>query len=247
MLRGMETPAWLQIASSPGMWAIGAVFAGSALLQSFLFYRLARRTGSKLSMSDSLMRRAVAASFIGSLGPALGVFVGLAVIVPALGGAYSFARESAAVGAVMYEMIAAKSGAEAAGVPLTREGMTVAALPTVFWIGALGSFGWVLVGGVFTRWLPQIRNRLAGGDAKRLQIITMAMMLGSFGRMFANDSLKPLVTKGTWSPLIASLSGGGAAAVWLLLSKRYNKPAMRDYFLFVALVVGMLAGELSRR
>ena len=40
-------PDWLRIASSPGMWVIGLIFAGNALLVSFLFYRLARRTGRK--------------------------------------------------------------------------------------------------------------------------------------------------------------------------------------------------------
>jgi len=151
-------PEWLKVATSPGLWVIGFIFAGNALIQSYLFYRLSRRVGTRLRMGEVGMNEAVRASFITSLGPAFGSFVGMTVLVLALGGAYAFARESAGVGSIMYELIAARAGAEAAGVPLTREGMTVPALLTIFWVAALGSFGWVLMSGVFTRWLPKIKD-----------------------------------------------------------------------------------------
>ncbi|HSR13823.1 MAG TPA: DUF5058 family protein [Thermodesulfobacteriota bacterium] len=239
-------PEWLRMATSPGMWIIGCIFAGNALVQSFLFYRLARKTGTRMKIRPQVMTEALKASFITSLGPAMGAFVGLTVMVIALGGAYAFARESAAVGSIMYELIAARFGSEAAGVPLTREGMTVAALPIVFWIGAIGSFGWVFTGGVFTRWLPKLKEWLGGGDAKRLQIITVAMMLGAFGRMLTNDSIKPLLTKGQWPALVASMSGGAAAAIWLLIANKTGKSQLKEYFLVIALIVGMTFGQITR-
>ena len=168
-----------------------------------------------MQMDDVVMRKALKASFVTSLGPAMGTFVGLTVMVIALGGAYAFARESAAVGSIMYELLAARYAAEAAGVTLTREGMTVAALPVVFWIGAIGSFGWVLIGGVFTRWLPKIKEWLGGGDVRRLQIITVAMMLGAFGRMLCNSSVRPLIKQGHWPAIVASITAGLAGAIWL--------------------------------
>jgi hypothetical protein len=228
------------------MWIIGFIFAGNALAASYMFYRLAKKTGRRMKMKEEVMHEALKASFITSFGPAMGAFVGLTVMVIALGGAYSFARESAAVGSIMYELIAAKFGADAAGVPLTREGMTVSALPIVFWIGAIGSFGWVLTGGVFTRWLPKLKDLLGGGDAKRLQIITVAMMLGAFGRMLTNSSIKPLITKGQWPAIVASITAGIAAAIWLKMSDRLGKPNMKEYFLIIALIVGMLCGQITR-
>jgi hypothetical protein len=192
------------------------------------------------------MHEALKASFITSLGPAMGAFVGLTVMVLALGGAYAFARESAAVGSIMYELIAARFGAEAAGVPLTREGMTVAALPIIFWVGAIGSFGWVLTGGVFTRWLPKLKDLLGGGDTNRLQVISVAMMLGAFGRMLTNDSIKPLIAKGQWPAIVASVTGGLAAAIWLKSAEKMGKPSIKEYFLVVALIVGMVCGQITR-
>jgi hypothetical protein len=228
------------------MWIIAFIFAGNALVASFFFYRLAMRTGRRMKMKEEVLHEALKASFITSVGPAMGAFVGLTVMVLALGGAYAFARESAAVGSIMYELIAARFGSEAAGVPLTREGMTVAALPIIFWVAAIGSFGWVLTGGVFTRWLPKLKDFLGGGDANRLQVVTVAMMLGAFGRMLTNDSIKPLITKGQWPALVASITGGVAAAVWLKTADKLGKPNLKEYFLVVALIVGMVCGQIAR-
>lgn len=239
-------PEWLRMASSSGMWVIAFFFAGNALIASYLFYRLAKKTGRRMKMKEEVMHEALKASFITSLGPAMGAFVGLTVMVLALGGAYAFARESAAVGSIMYELIAARFGAEAAGVPLTREGMTVAALPIIFWVGAIGSFGWVLTGGVFTRWLPKLKDLLGGGDTNRLQVISVTMMLGAFGRMLTNDSIKPLITKGQWPAIVASVTGGLAAAIWLKTADKMGKPNIKEYFLVVALIVGMVCGQITR-
>jgi hypothetical protein len=239
-------PEWLRMASSKGMWVISFIFAGNALVASWLFFRLARKTGRRMQMKEEVMRSALKASFITSVGPATGAFVGLTVMVIALGGAYAFARESAAVGSIMYELIAARAGAEASGVPLTREGMTVAALPVVLWIGALGSFGWVLTGGVLTRWLPKLKEWLGGGDVKRLQVITVAMILGAFGRMLTNSSINPLINKGQWPALVASVTAGIVAAIWLKTADKLRKPNLKEYFLVVALFAGMVGGQMTR-
>lgn len=239
-------PEWLRMSTSAGMWVIAFIFAGNALVMSYLLYRLAQKAGRRMKMKEEVMHEALKASFITSLGPAMGAFVGLTALVLALGGAYAFARESAAVGSIMYELIAARFGSEAAGVPLTREGMTVAALPIIFWVGAIGSFGWVFTGGVFTRYLPKLKDLLGGGDAKRLQIVTVAMMLGAFGRMLTNDSIKPFLTKGQWPALVASITGGVAAAIWLKMADKMGKPNIKEYFLVVALIVGMVFGQITR-
>lgn len=239
-------PEWMTVATSPGLWIIGFIFAANALIQSALFYRLSRRIGARLQMGEAGMKEAIKASFIASFGPALGSFVGMTVLVLALGGAYAFARESAGVGSIMYELIAGRAGAEAAGVPLTREGMTVPALAIIFWVSALGSFGWVLVGGVLTRWLPRIRNLIGGGDATRLQMVSVAIMLAAFGRLLVNDSAAPLLRDGHWPAMIATLVGGGASWAWLRLADRANKPALKEYALIVALVLGMTAGQITR-
>ena len=182
-------PDWLKAATGPGLWIIACVFAGNALIQSVLFYRLSRRVGTRLQMSEAGMNEALRASFITSLGPAFGSFVG----------------------------------------------MTVPALLIIFWVAALGSFGWVLVGGVFTRWLPKIKDLIGGGDTRRLQLISAAIMLAAFSRLLANDSILPLLRDGRWPAMVASVAGGVAALAWLLHADRANRPALKEYVVIVAL------------
>ncbi len=239
-------PEWLKVATGPGLWIIGFVFAGNALIQSWLFARLSRRVAARLQMGERGLKEAVRASFVASLGPAFGSFVGMTVLVLALGGAYAFARESAGVGSIMFELIAARAGAEAAAVPLTRESMTLPALLIIFWVTALGSFGWVLIGGVFTRWLPRIRDLIGGGDTKRLQLVSVAIMLGAFARLLATDGIAPLLRDGRLPPLVASIAGGAACLASLVYADRANRPAIREYVLLIALVAGMAAGQITR-
>jgi hypothetical protein len=239
-------PEWMKVATGPGLWIIGLVFAGNALIQSWLFARLSRRVARRLQMGERGLKEAVRASFVASVGPAFGSFVGMTVMVLALGGAYAFARESAGVGSIMYELIAARAGAEAAAVPLTRNGMTLPALLTIFWVTALGSFGWVLIGGVFTRWLPKIRDLVGGGDTKRLQLVSVAIMLGAFARLLATDSIAPLLRDGRLPPIVASVAGGAACLASLVYADRANQPAIREYVLIIALVTGMAAGQITR-
>jgi len=239
-------PEWLTIATGPGFWVIGFIFAANALIQSVLFARLARRVAGRLRMGELGLKTAVRASFVASVGPAFGSFVGMTVLVLALGGAYAFARESAGVGSIMYELLAARNGAQAAGVELTRESMTLEALVIVFWVTAIGSFGWLVTGGVCTRWLPRIKDAIGGGDSRRLQVVSVAIMLGAFSRLLTTDAIAPLLKDGRLPPLVASLAGGAAAAATVLYATYSGRTGLREYVIIIALAAGMTAGELTR-
>ena len=97
--------------------------------------------GGSTGMGEGRMREAIKASFIASLGPAFGSFVGMTVMVLALGGAYAFGREAAGVGSIMYELIAARAGAERRRAADPR-GHTVPALRS-----SSGSAPWALSAG----------------------------------------------------------------------------------------------------
>jgi hypothetical protein len=72
------------------------------------------------------------------------------------------------------------------------------------------------------------------------------MMLGAFGRMLTNQSIRPLITKGQWPAIVASITAGIAAAIWLKMADKLGKPGMKEYFLIVALIVGMVCGQITR-
>jgi len=235
---------WLVIAMSWAMWLIGFITMGNALIQSILFLRVARRAGAKLGLKPEVLRRALHAAFITSFGPCLGIFVGMVPLVIALGGAVAFIRESAGVGSIMFELIAARSGAEAAGVPLTREGMTLLGLATILWTMAAGSVEWVIIGGVFTRWLPALRDKMGGGDPELISLISVAIMLGAFSRLFTTDNIMPAIRLARFAPLTAGITGLVVAVSWIKLADRLRKPWLKEYFMLLAIVLGMAVAQL---
>jgi hypothetical protein len=239
-------PEWLKQATGLGMWFIGFLTAGNALLLTLLIYRQARKYGTKMGLRKEAMSESVKAALITSVGPALGIFVGMTVLVIALGGAVAFIRESAGVGSIMFELIAARAGAEAAGVDLTREGMNSIGLATILWAMATGSVAWVLIGGVFTRWLPKLKDWMGQGNPAQMAVISVAIMLAAFGRLLISDAIKPLLTKGAIPPFAGALVGLMVTVGWLKWADRIKKPIMKEYFILVAIITGMAVAQLLR-
>ena len=239
-------PEWLKQATGAGMWFIGFLTAGNALLLTFLIYRRAQRFGLKMGLKTEVMRESVRAAMITSIGPCLGIFVGMTVLVIAVGGAVAFIRESAGVGSIMFELVASRAGAEAAGVELTREGMSSPGLATILWTMATGSVAWVLIGGVFTRWLPKMKDVMGQGNPKQMAVISMAIMLAAFGRLLISDGIMPLLTKGMVPPFAGAVVALVVAVGWLTWSDKIKKPVMKEYFLLVAIVAGMAVAQILR-
>lgn len=239
-------PEWLKQATGFSMWFIGFLTAGNAFLLTVIIYRQARKNGLKMGLKDQVMRESVKASLITSIGPCMGIFVGMTVLVIALGGAVAFIRESAGVGSIMFELIASRAGAEAAGVKLTREGMNSIGLATILWTMATASVAWVLIGGVFTRWLPKIKDVMGQGNPKQMAIISVAIMLAAFGRLLISDSIKPLISKGLVAPFAGMIVALIVGIGWLVWADKLKKPVMKEYFLLVAIVVGMAVAQMLR-
>lgn len=234
---------WTDLARSPILWIIGFITAGNALLQTLLFYRKTRETAQKIGMKRKILTDVIKTSVISSIGPSLGIFVGMFILVIAMGGAVAFIRESAGVGSIMFELYAAMMGAMAAGATLTAEGMTVEGFQAVLWTMATCSVGWVIVGGIATRWLPKMRDKMGGGDPKMIGLITMAMMLGAFGKMITTESIIPMIA-GKYAPITAMIVGFIVAMGWLRLADKLDKPTLKQYFLLVSLIMGMAVAQL---
>jgi len=239
-------PEWLKQATGFGMWFIGVLTAGNALLLTFFIYRHAHKYGLKMGLKAESMKESIKAALITSIGPCMGIFVGMTVLVIALGGAVAFIRESAGVGSIMFELIASRSGAEAAGVKLTREGMNSIGLATILWTMATASVAWVLIGGVFTRWLPKLKDVMGQGNPKQMAIISAAIMLAAFGRLLISDSIKPLIDKGFLPPFIGMIIAFLVAIGWLIWSDKLKKPIMKEYFILIAIVVGMAVSQIIK-
>jgi len=234
---------WYAIATSPIMWIVGIITAGNSLIQTTLFLRVARKTAPRIGLTGAQVSKALKTGVVASIGPSLGSFIGMIVLVLALGGPIAFIRESAGIGSIMYEMMMAKTAADAAGAPLTREGMTMLGVATVVWGMALTCVPWLITGGIGARFLPRLKETSLGKKPGLMAQISVCAMLGLFGKSVLDYIVLP-VQKTTPQVPAAFIAGGLAALVWILLSLRLKKPELRQFTLLVVIAIGMTVGQI---
>ena len=102
-----------------------------------------------------------------------------------------------------------------------------------WWTMAINGVSWLLVVGLFAHKLEDLREKVGGGSAKWLGILSTAAMIGVFGCLNSRNLM------GSRGPLVATLAGGVAMVVLLQLAKRH--PWMREYTLGMAMLIGMFA------
>ncbi|UCH57445.1 MAG: DUF5058 family protein [Candidatus Bathyarchaeota archaeon] len=237
--------SWMGLATGTAMWLMAAMVAANGAVMALIFYRRIWKVGIMIGMRDETLKTAIRSSIISSIGPCLGIFSGMVPLVIALGGAISFLRESAGVGAIFVELWTATEGAGAVGAELTAEGMTLEALQNVLWIMASCSVGWVIVGcfGCYVGLLPKIRDRMSGGDPNLLRLIISVMMVGVFSKLVVEQGIIPGVV-GDYGPLTACLVGFAVALGWRALVDILDKPRLNEYFLLIAIIAGMAAAQI---
>jgi hypothetical protein len=79
-----------------------------------------------------------------------------------------------------------------------------------------------------------------------MAIISAAIMLAAFGRLLISDSIKPLIDKGYWPPFIGMLVAFLVGIGWLIWSDKLKKPIMKEYFILIAIIVGMAISQMVR-
>ena len=205
-------PEWLKVATGPGLWIIGFVFAGNALIQSFLFYRLSRRVATRLQMSDAGMKtgdqslvRRVDRSGLRKLRrhdrPGAGARRRLRVRarigrrrldhVRAHRGAGGRRGRRRRAHAREHDGVRPSSSSSGSRRSAPSAGCSSSACSRD---GCRGS-----------------RTLLAAATRRRLQMISVAIMLGAFARLLATDSITPLLRDGRLPPIVASVAGGAAS------------------------------------
>ena len=114
---------------------------------------------------------------ISAIGPALGVFIVMVGLMTSIGGPMAWQRLSI-IGAAPTELTAATLGAEAAGAELGGAGFTLKVMAVSWFVMALNGAGWLVVTGLFTPALENLRTKMSGGDSKWLVVMSGACSLG---------------------------------------------------------------------
>jgi hypothetical protein len=236
---------WLNILTSPGMWIIAFIVVGNSILETLLMFRISKATATKIGLKPDVVAKTIKTAAISSFGPAMSSFIGMIVLVAALGGAVAFTREGAGIGSIGFEFLIAGSGAAASGVTLSREGMNLTAAATIMWGMALGCIPWIITGGVGARWLPKLKDTFLSKQPQMIALVSTTAMIGMFGKFGLDYTVVPLKAGNIATP-IAFLAGAIAGYVWITVADNLKKPELKQYLMLVCIVFGMAVGQFVR-
>jgi len=234
---------WKYIANQPWIWISGAALAALALYQCTYFMTKALRIMRAHGMDQKQINGVIRGATITSIGPILsGVFVMIA-LVSALSAGFAWQREAAAVGSVFTELIQASNAAVGAGQEFGTDNFNEIGFANVVFVMNVSCIGWLLVTALFTPSLGKAREKVGGGDATWLSILTVCATLGIFGYYAATNLAKMAVPK-TVPVGIATIAGGILAVFFFKLADWANVPRLKEWALGLSMFGGMIIGKL---
>lgn len=228
---------YLDVANSLGFWIIALIMIAIVVFQSVVFMQKAFKGGRALGLSEKQLTSSVRSAIITSLGPSFAVLIGLVALMSIIGAPMAWMRLSV-IGAVMFETLAAGYGAEAIGLKLGSSDLGLLGLSSTFWVMCLGSIGWLIITGLFTHKLEQLRTYVVRGKEALLPVVSIGAVLGAF----AYQVSKFVVKIGPGS--LAALVSGVAMVVFHLMAKNSKFAWLKEWSLGFAMVLGMLSAAM---
>ncbi len=225
---------YLAIANDFGFWVIAVFMVMIVVFQSVLFMRKAWSTGLEMGLEAKQMKAGLRSAVITSLGPSFAVLIGMVALVALIGAPLAWMRLSV-IGAVMYEGYAAECGAQVLGTTVGAGDYGLVGFANSLWVIALGSCGWLLIAGLFTHKLDDLRMRIVGDRQDLLSVVSVGAILGAFGFQVS----KALVTLSR--PAVAAVVGALVMVIMNLVAKHSGKRWLKEWSLGVAMVLGMFS------
>lgn len=226
---------YLEIANSPWVWLACGLCVAWVLLQSILFVRKSLKMGKELGITSDQIKSTVKVAAVTSIGPSMGIVVGMVALLVSLGGPIAWYRLSY-IGSVAYETTASELGAQAAGEALGA--LSPTGFATAVWTMTLGAMGAPILTGLFTHKMDKLQNLMAGGKREMLPIISGCCIAGVFAfltcdRVFRFDS-----------QTVAALVGFVAMALFSGINKKVQKKWIHDWGFTLSMFIGMAASML---
>lgn len=229
---------WKQIANEPWIWICGGILSAISLYQCTYFMMRAlnimKRYGLQKSDINSIIRGAVITSF----GPVMSEIFIMIALVMSLSAGLAWQREGAAVGSVFTELVQASNAAVGAGQEFGSKNFNMTGFANLIFVMNVSCVGWLIAAGFFTRYLGTARQKIAGGDARWLSILTVCATLGVFG-YWASTNLAKM-----GGVAVAVIAGAALAMFFFLLADWIKKPHLKEWALGFAMFGGMIIGKL---
>ncbi|QSX05540.1 DUF5058 family protein [Sedimentibacter sp. zth1] len=226
-----------EIANSPVLWFLTALAVGLVLLQTIRFLKKSFLAGKEMGISNERMKTAFVTGSISAIGPSIVIVIGMVSLLIVVGGPTALMR-LAYIGNVAYELLAAEFAANAYGVALTDAVIPREVFSTTLWIMAFGCVGWIVVTALLTDKMDKFKNKLAGGAAAMIPVISSAAMLGAYGYLNAGYAIS--LDKNT----IALVTGFLIMLAVTIIYKKTKKKWLNEWGLTFAMVGGVIVAAL---
>lgn len=223
----------LRVANGFGVWIIAGILVSLVAVQAVMYVKLAYSVAEKLGMKKETCKVAFRTGMVTAIGPVIAIFIVMVGMMSVIGGPMSWMR-LAIIGAAPGELTAARVGAEAAGVEFGSAAYDLNALATSWWTMAVNGAGWLLVVGLFSHKLEDLREVIGGGNSKWLAVLSGAAMLGVFGYLNSGD----VVSGGS---RLAAVFFSALSMVIMITFVIKKVPVIKEYSLGIAMLIGMFA------
>lgn len=225
--------SWWAVANGPALWISGFVLGGLAIIGAVFMQIEAIKAGKKIGFGPDKVNAVRKSTLITSIGPGLAITFGMIPLMIALSPGVAWLRESAGVGSIMYELITASQGAEAAGSKL-GPGMTVEVFASALFIMSIACIPWLIMTMVYTPIAKPMADKASKFDPKALPLIVVGMMIIVFSDSVASRAL-PFFSKNFYAALIAAV----CTVIVFSISNKLKNPHLKEYSLVIAMIVGM--------
>ncbi|NLI18421.1 MAG: DUF5058 family protein [Actinomycetales bacterium] len=236
----------LQIASSPVVWVLALSSIAVVLLQTWIYYRMARtyvRDTDVLSPEE--VRRSLKVGTIATAGPAVAVFTIAVVLIGLIGAPITLSRVGV-IGSAAFESLTSAAGS---GYTVGTPDFTPTLLATAAWVMALGGSGWLISTILLTKGLDTTQQRLSKSNPLMIKLIGAVAPFVVFFTMGWGEVRKTVSPAPPASPTYGVLAAliVGAAAMWFFmwLSRQHPKwKWLAEWSMGFAIVLAMVVGAV---
>lgn len=224
---------YLDIANSIGMWIACSLMVLVVIFQALLFMRKAYKTGNHLGLTQKQMKSALRTGAITSIGPSFAIVIAMISLIVSVGSPFAWMRLSV-IGSVPFELMAAKTGAEALGVELGGQGYGMIGFANSVWTNTLGAAGWLIICALFTDKFEILRKKAVRGNDALLPVLSVSAMIGAFAYFGA-----PYLAAKGMASTVSYVVGATIMVAINLAAGKLKAGWIKEWSLGIAMICGM--------
>lgn len=234
---------YLNIANGPVVFLLCVLVVGFVMIQAVLFMRKAWKQGRVLGMDKGIMRKTIRSSGIFSIFPTLPIMIFLILLMPNLGGPFSWLRLSV-IGSGAYENIAANATAQTFGLTSVADsGYTLEIFVSTMFVMAFGIMWGPLYAALGSKYIQKgvglIKGKMSSYYSDVFAIMFISLVCVFSGQTFAAPFKLGQTGISGLIPLLVLITS--LAAMFLLdaAAARSKKKLLSEFSFPLCLIIGM--------